>query len=216
MTLLPHPLARRRIALALTALLTGAGWAPLAGCGADGFHLRRPQALNYQRVALSGFAERSTMVDEIRRALPTGTVITPNVLDSQVVIEALTDARDTTVEASTSFGQVRELRLHVLLRYRVLRPDGTELLKAAELERYRDLTYNESVALAKDTELNTLYRDMQADIAAQLMRVLAAVSKKPLGPQAAPAAAASVPAAVPGAAPGSAPAPSSTPSRAGF
>jgi hypothetical protein len=65
----------------------------------------------------------------------------------------------------------------------VLRPDGAELLPPTEVERFRDLTYDEKDALAKDTELNTLYRDMQSDIAVQIIRVLAALGK-PGGPAA--------------------------------
>jgi LPS-assembly lipoprotein len=168
---------RRRLVLATAALA-----AALVGCGTGGFHLRGAQEITYKRIALSGFADRSTMATEIRRALPETTAIVP-VRDAEVVVEALVDTRETTAEASTAFGQVRELRLHCLLRYRVVRPDGTELLKASDFERFRDLTYNETVALAKDTELNALYRDMQSDIAIQLMRILAAIGR-PTGPAA--------------------------------
>jgi LPS-assembly lipoprotein len=170
-------LTRRRLAVAtLAAAAAGA----LAACG---FHVRTAQPLNYERIALSGFADRSTMADEIRRALPSTARIVPNVLESQVVIEAVEDTQKTTVEASTAFGQVRELELHVKLRYRVLDPNGTELLPLADVERFRDLTYDEKFALAKDTELKALYRDMQSDMAYQLIRVLSAVGK-PTGPAA--------------------------------
>ena len=169
-------LAPRRLALAALAV---AAAATLAACG---FHVRVAQPLNYERIALSGFADRSTMADEIRRALPSTAHIV-NVLESQVVVEALEDTQKTTVEASTAFGQVRELELHVKLRYRVLDPKGVELLPAADIERFRDMTYDEANALAKDTELKALYRDMQADMAYQLIRVLAAVGK-PTGPAA--------------------------------
>ena len=168
---------RRRLALATLALATAAS---LAACG---FHRRIAQPLNYERIALSGFADRSTMADEIRRALPSTAHIVSNVLESQVVIEAVEDTQKTTVEASTAFGQVRELELHVKLRYRVLDPNGTELLPLADVERFRDMTYDEQDALAKDTELKSLYRDMQSDMAYQLIRVLSAVGK-PTGPAA--------------------------------
>jgi LPS-assembly lipoprotein len=39
----------------------------------------------------------------------------------------------------------------------------------------RDISFNESSALAKETEEQLLYRDMQSDIVQQLMRRLAAV-----------------------------------------
>ena len=185
---------RRRAALAVLAV---AAAATLVACG---FHRRIAQPLNYERIALSGFADRSTMADEIKRALPSTARIVP-VLESQVVVEAIEDTQKTTVEASTAFGQVRELELHVKLRYRVLDPNGTELLPLADIERFRDMTYDEKDALAKDTEQKALYRDMQSDMAYQLIRVLSAVGK-PAGPaaqaQAARAASAALaPAAVP-------------------
>ncbi|MCK9687679.1 LPS assembly lipoprotein LptE [Scleromatobacter humisilvae] len=164
--------------LALAALVVAAA-ATLAACG---FHRRIAQSLNYERIALSGFADRSTMADEIRRALPSTARIAP-VLESQVMIEALEDTQKTTVEASTAFGQVRELELHVKLRYRVLDPKGIELLPPANIERFRDMTFDEKDALAKDSEMKALYRDMQSDMAYQLVRVLAAVGK-PTGPAA--------------------------------
>jgi len=171
------PPLRRRLALA-TLVVVGA--ASLAACG---FHRRVAQSLSYERIALSGFADRSTMADEIRRALPSSAHIVPNMLESQVVIEAVDDTQNTTVEASTAFGQVRELELHVKLRYRVLDPNGLELLPLADLERFRDMTFDEKDALAKDTELKALYRDMQSDMAYQLVRVLSAVGN-PTGPAA--------------------------------
>ena len=169
-------LTRRRLALAALAVAAAAS---LAACG---FHRRIAQPLNYERIALSGFADRSTMAEEIRRALPSTAHIVP-VLESQVVIEAIEDTQQTTVEASTAFGQVRELELHVKLRYRVLDPKGIELLPLADIERFRDMTYDEKDALAKDTEMKALYRDMQSDMAYQLVRVLSAVGK-PTGPAA--------------------------------
>jgi LPS-assembly lipoprotein len=159
----------RRLALAALAF---AAATTLAACG---FHRRIPLPLNYERIALSGFPDRSTMADEIRRALPPSAHIVSNVLESQVVIQAIEDSQKTTVEASTAYGQVRELELNVKLRYRILDPNGTELVPLVDLERFRDLTYDEQDALAKDTELKALYRDMQSDMAFQLIRVLSTV-----------------------------------------
>jgi LPS-assembly lipoprotein len=170
-------MTRRRLALAALAVAAAAS---LAACG---FHRRIAQPLNYDRIALSGFADRSTMAEEIRRALPSSAHVVTNVIESQVVIEAIEDTQQTTVEASTAFGQVRELELHVKLRYRVLDPKGVELLPLADIERFRDMTYDEKDALAKDTEMKALYRDMQSDMAYQLVRVLSAVGK-PTGPAA--------------------------------
>jgi len=167
------PLSRRATGfVVLAAALVGT--LALGGCG---FRLRVPEALRFERIGLSGFAPHSTMAAEIRHALPPESRIVANVTEAQVIVDAVEDTRETTVEASTASGQVRELRLHVKLRFRVLRANGSELLPLNEIERERDLTYNETTALAKDTELNALYRDMQSDIATQIIRVLAAVGR---------------------------------------
>lgn len=174
---MPRFLVTRRTVAGLAA--GGLSLALLAGCG---FHLRQPQALQYQRIALSGFAPRSTMAEEIRRALPEGTTLVGTVAQAQVIVDAVEDLRESTVEASTSSAQVRELRLHVRLRYRVVRADGHVLLAEKLIERERDLTYDETDALAKDAETTALYRDMQSDIATQLVRVLATLSRSDAGP----------------------------------
>jgi LPS-assembly lipoprotein len=77
--------------------------------------------------------------------------------------------------ASTSAGQVREVQLRVRLRFRVATPSGKLLLAAAELLLTRDMSYSETAALAKMQEEALLYRAMEDDIAAQVLRRLAAI-----------------------------------------
>ena len=165
---------RRMLRLGGATVVAGLVASPLAGCG---FHLRRPESLQFTQLALSGLAQRSTMAEAIRRALPRDVQVVEDMSTAQVILDVIEDLRETTVEASTVSAQVRELRLHVRLRYRLIRPDGTVLLRENALERERDLTYNETNALAKDTEMTALYREMQSDIATQLVRVLAAVGR---------------------------------------
>ena len=45
------------------------------------------------------------------------------------------------------------------------------------IEQRRDLTYNETNAIAKESEADLLYRDMQNDIAQQTVRRLGAVKQ---------------------------------------
>ena len=52
---------------------------------------------------------------------------------------------------------------------------GKELIPPSEILLKRDLTYTESAALAKEQEEAFLYRAMQTDIVAQVMRRLASV-----------------------------------------
>ena len=92
-----------------------------------------------------------------------------------MVLEALADARERSVVASTAAGQVRELQLRARLNFRLRTPAGKELIPATEILLSRDMSYSETVALAKEQEEAQLFRAMQSDIVAQVMRRLAAV-----------------------------------------
>jgi LPS-assembly lipoprotein len=70
---------------------------------------------------------------------------------------------------------VRELQLRARLSFRLRTVAGKELIPTTELVLNRDLSYNESAALAKEHEEQLLYRAMQSDIVAQVMRRLASV-----------------------------------------
>jgi len=154
--------------------LAALGGIALAGCG---FELRRAPELRFRSIALAGFKPKSTLVDELRRQIGTSTttVVVDRPAQAQVVLEALTDAREKSVVASTAFGQVRELQLRSRFGFRLRTPAGRELIPATEILLSRDMSYSESAALAKEQEEEALYRSMQNDIAAQVLRRLASV-----------------------------------------
>ncbi|MBS0443520.1 MAG: hypothetical protein JSR38_16315 [Proteobacteria bacterium] len=154
--------------------LAALGGIALAGCG---FELRRAPELRFSSLALAGFKPKSTLADELRRQIGTSTttIVVDSPAQAQVVLEALTDAREKSVVASTAFGQVRELQLRSRFGFRLRTPQGRELIPATEILLSRDMSYSESAALAKEQEEEALYRSMQNDIAAQVLRRLASV-----------------------------------------
>jgi LPS-assembly lipoprotein len=148
-----------------------AGWA-LAACG---FELRVEPTLPFGRIALAGFAPRSPLAEEIRKALARSVQVTVAPANADVVLQALNDAREKSVVASTAAGQVREVQLRVKLEFQLLSPGGRVLIPATELLLSRDMSFSETIALAKEQEETQLYSSMQSDIVAQLMRRLARV-----------------------------------------
>jgi LPS-assembly lipoprotein len=161
--------SRRRLLVGLPAL---AAVSVVAGCG---FQLRRPPELTFQSIALTGFAPRSPLAEELRRQL----LLQVRVLDvpdkAQVVLHALEDQRERSVVASTSAAQVRELQLRLKLNFRAHTPGGRELIARSELLLQRDMSYSENAALAKEFEEAELFRELQADLVGQVLRRLAAV-----------------------------------------
>ncbi len=155
---------RRALALCATAL---------AGCG---FELRQAPKLPFHSMALVGFAPQSTLGTLLRLQLAASSVqVLAAPARADAVLEALADGREKSVVASTAAGQVREVQLRVKLRFRVATPSGKLLLAADELLLTRDMSYSETVALAKMQEEALLYRAMEDDIAAQVLRRLAAI-----------------------------------------
>ena len=152
------------------AILLGA--AALTGCG---FELRRAPELNFRTVQLVGFTPHSPLADELRRSINTSQSTTVVESSAQVLLEALADAREKSVVASTAAGQVREIQVRARLNFRLRTPTGKELIAPTEILLSRDMSYSESLALAKEQEESLLYRAMQSDIVAQVMRRLAAV-----------------------------------------
>ncbi len=153
-------------------LLLLAATAPLAGCG---FQLRRPARLGFASIALQGFAPKSALADELRRTLAQQVAVLPTPDRAQVVLQALDDVREKSVVASTAAAEVRELQLRLRFSFLARTPAGRELIPPAELMLSRDLSYRETAALAKEFEEAELFREMQSDIVAQVLRRLAAV-----------------------------------------
>ena len=162
--------ARRRLALA------GAAAFALSACG---FELRRAPQLHFQRVQLTGFGPKSPLGAELRQNLEAieGTTVVDSAAQAQVVFEALADARDRSVVASTATGLVREVQLRARLQFRLRTPGGKELIAATEIVQVRELSFNEGVALAKQYEEAFQFKAMQSDIVAQVVRRLAAVTE---------------------------------------
>jgi LPS-assembly lipoprotein len=148
--------------------------ATLTGCG---FELKRAPELRFKSVQLAGFGPKSPLAEELRMNINASktTQVVETLAQAQVVLEALADAREKSVVASTAAGQVRELQLRARLNFRLRSAAGKELIAATEIMLSRDMSYSESAALAKEQEEALLFKAMQSDIVSQVMRRLASV-----------------------------------------
>ena len=160
-----------RRTLLSTRAVAGAALA-LPGCG---FQLRQPARGSFASIALVGFAPRSPLAEELRRQLLQQVTVLDTPDKAQVVLQALEDGREKSIVASTSAAQVREVQLRVRFDFRVRTPGGRELIPRAELRVSRDMSYSETVTLAKEYEEAELYREMQSDVVGQALRRLASV-----------------------------------------
>lgn len=160
---------RRRL---LQAAAGSAAAAALAGCG---FRLRQTPSLPFDRIALRGFVPRSPLAEALTLALAPSVRLTTDLASAQVVLESLAEARERSVVGQTSSAQVRFIQLRLRFQFRARTPAGRELIPAMTLLLARDMSYNETAALAKELEEADLFREMQADITTQVMQRLATV-----------------------------------------
>lgn len=166
----PRGVSRRSLVVALVA--TGL----LAGCG---FKLRGSQNFAFTSIAIQP-SQGGAVVQELRRSFGgTVQVLGDDVplAQAQVVLKILGEQREKIVVGVNASGQVREFQLRLRVRFRLDTPQGKELIAENEILQQRDISYNESAALAKETEEAMLYRDMQSDIAQQIQRRLAALKQ---------------------------------------
>lgn len=94
---------------------------------------------------------------------------------AQVVLDLLQEQNERSVVGLNASGQVRELQLRLRIKFSLRTQKGDELLEPTELLQTRDISYSETIALAKEAEEALLYRNMQTDLVQQLLRRLATV-----------------------------------------
>jgi len=152
----------------------GLGSSLLAGCG---FQLRSSQTFAFQTLAVTPERNGLVATDLIRyfgkSIVPL--VPGPGVTPPQVIVDVLQELREKNVVGVNASGQVREFQLRLRLQFRVRLPDGRELIAPTFISQQRDISFNETAVLAKESEEVLLFRDMQSDILQQLLRRLAAI-----------------------------------------
>jgi LPS-assembly lipoprotein len=149
----------------------------VAGCG---FQLRGAYTLPYESLYIAG-ADYSLVVAGLKRAIRASgsTRIADTADDAQATFLPTLEAKEPINLSYSSSGRVREKRLRYRYGYRIVDGKGRDLVLPGVIELSRDLTYADSAVLAKESEEDLLWRDMETDLVQQLMRRLAAVKPTP-------------------------------------
>ncbi len=148
----------------------------LAGCG---FQLRGAPQLSFHNVYLSGTLEKN-LNNEIRTALTRDAGVTlvsrPDQADVVVTVSPL--IKDKQILTLNAQGTVSQFTLLSRLSFRASDSAGNELLAPTDITISRLFNYNDVQILAKQSEEQLLYRDMQHDLVQQMLRRLASIKLK--------------------------------------
>jgi LPS-assembly lipoprotein len=145
----------------------------LASCG---FQLRGEPEVGVHRLFISAVGP-SQVQGDIKRMLATGpTTVVTKVTDAEAHLHILQETREKTVYTITGQGVVYEFQLRLIVRYEVLVPGREEPVVApTTIETRRLITYSVNAPTAKEAEEQLLFKDMQLDLAGQILRHVAAV-----------------------------------------
>jgi len=143
--------------------------------GACGFALRGTQQLPFATIALN-FPPNSPLGTELARNIRTGTTtqIVSDPAKAQATFDLIGEFRDRQVLTLNAQGRAIEYSLRDRLRFRLRDAQGREVIEPTELLAQRDISFNDSQRLSKESEETLLYRDMQTDLVQQLLRRIAA------------------------------------------
>ncbi|MGI4720413.1 MAG: LPS assembly lipoprotein LptE [Janthinobacterium lividum] len=150
-----------------------------ASVAACGFQLRGSTGqynMPFQSIYLA-FPETSPLGTELKRNLRAGDSvrIENDASKAQALFDVLGESRGKSILSLNSLGRVREYSLSYTLVFRVRDANNKELLGPTEITLRRNIAFDESQVLAKESEEALLYRDMQSDLVQQILRRLAAI-----------------------------------------
>jgi len=166
----PSSLAPRPSSLVIAILVIAM---TLSACG---FQLRGQAAIPFQTVHVEapGF---STFANDLERAIRSGsnTRIVASRDQADAVVQVIGELQEKHILSLSGAGKVREFELRYRVAYRLTDRAGIDLASPGEIVLRRDMTYDDTEVLAKESEELLLFRDMKTDAVRQMLRRLSVV-----------------------------------------
>ena len=153
-----------RLACALLCVL-------VAGCG---FQLRGTADVPFESLYVPQSAGGIGL--ELKRSIQAGTraKVVDDPRQAAAILEFTEETRLKEILSLTGQGRVREYLLRYRVGFRVHDGKGRDFVPPTTVKLLRDISFNDADVLAKESEEQLLYRDMQTDMVQQIMRRLAA------------------------------------------
>jgi LPS-assembly lipoprotein len=144
----------------------------LAACG---FQLRGSADVPFESIYVPRTAAGSIGLD-LKRTIQAGTraKVVDDPKQAAAILEFTEETRLKEILSLTGQGRVREYLLRYRVGFRVHDGKGRDFVPVTTVTLLRDISFNDADVLAKESEEQLLYRDMQSDMVQQILRRLAA------------------------------------------
>ena len=140
-----------------------------------GFQLRGQAAIPYKTIFIETVGY-SQFASDLERAIRSGsqTKVVASRAEAEAVLKITGELQENRILSLSSGGKVREFDLRYRVSYRLTDRAGVDLAQPGAIDLHRDMTYDDTQVLAKESEQLLLYRDMKADAVQQMLRRLSA------------------------------------------
>ncbi len=143
----------------------------LAGCG---FKLRGSANVPFETLYIP--QSKSGIGLDLKRNIEAGT--SAKVIDdprkAQAIMQVSQESRGKQILTLTGAGRVREFQLNYTVVFRVHDGKGGEYLPSNTIQLSREMTFLDEQILAKESEEQLLFRDMEIQAVQQILRRLSA------------------------------------------
>jgi LPS-assembly lipoprotein len=145
---------------------------------ACGFHLRGEAHYTFDTLFLNSPAAQPLTTDLKRSLEGIGTArLVPSPETAQVILDISSVENNKQILSLSGGGKVREFLLTKRVLFRVRDSAGNDWLPTSEVLVRRSYTYNDTEALAREAQEQRLWREMQDDAVAQIVRRLQQAKK---------------------------------------
>lgn len=145
--------------------------------GACGFHLRDRANLPFDTL----YVEGGTFIVDLKRAIGAGSSarVVPGPVEAHAVLRISGESREKRILTLAGSGRVQEYRLVYRVEFQLRDRQNRDLLPTQNIELHRDMAYDDTLILAKESEEALLYKEMQRDAISQILRRLNAAKLPP-------------------------------------
>lgn len=163
-----HPIIRYFQVLILGTLLLG-----ISACG---FHLKQPMPLAFDTIYTNINLNREfgAQLERIIKANSPGTRFVSTQEEADVFLMVIADDQSKRQISIDAEGRVDEYELILNFTFQILTREGDVVLGPTTLRSIREIPYNERVVQAKDSEINTTFRNMRQSLIDLIMRRISA------------------------------------------
>jgi LPS-assembly lipoprotein len=155
-----------------------AGLALSGGLVACGFHLRGEAHYAFDTLYLNSPASQPLTLELKHSVEASGSAKVVDAANkAQAILDVASVENNKQILSLSSGGKVAEYLLTTRVLFRVRDAAGNDWLPTAEVLVRRTYTYNDAEALAKEAQEQRLWREMQDDAVAQIVRRLQAARK---------------------------------------